>query len=206
MLGASDSTMPILKTGKELVQGSDKIIDWADANSRNDTGALTPKTDKETCLEIERRLDQISGVHVRRFYYSDALFNNSNDVKNMFAGNVSMLKGLLVSATWGFVRNALVKALDLGPEQGEESRLVIENELEWIEGILSDGREYLVGDRFSRADLTAASLLAPLVLPEQHPVYPSVRMPKRYQAQLEKWKDRPSINWVREIYSRHRRA
>lgn len=42
-------------------------------------------------------------------------------------------------------------------------------------------REYLVGGRFSVADLTAASLLYLLVLPEQAPKPAAQEMPKRYE-------------------------
>lgn len=188
----------------DVVQGSAEIIDWAEARTTEAARQLTPSDGHGACQEIEKRLDEIAGVHVRRYYYSAALFDEPEAVRKMYANDVSFLRGLLVSGTWGVVRKEMIKVMDLGPEQGLESKGIIEGELSWIDDLLSDGRQYLVGDRFSRADLTAASLLAPLVIPKEHPVYPNLTLPPRFTSDLEGWKDRPSIEWVREMYGQFR--
>ena len=63
---------------------------------------------------------------------------------------------------------------------------------------------YLVGDRFSVADLTAASLLAPAVSPPEYP-YPAPGPPPQhlvdFQASLNA---HPAFAWVKEMYRRHR--
>jgi glutathione S-transferase len=65
-----------------------------------------------------------------------------------------------------------------------------------------DGREYLAGDVFSVADLTAASLFYPLVLP---PEGPQLGEPpagfERFRAPLT---ERPGARWVADVYRRHR--
>ena len=67
-----------------------------------------------------------------------------------------------------------------------------------------DGGEYLVGGRFTVADLTAAALLYPLVLP---PVGPRLPDPpealERFRAPL---KERAGYRWVEEMFRRHRRS
>ena len=63
---------------------------------------------------------------------------------------------------------------------------------------------YLVGDSFSVADLTAATILNPVALPVEYPV----DYPQPYPPELEKWLARwsahPGTEWVREMYRRHR--
>ena len=63
---------------------------------------------------------------------------------------------------------------------------------------------YLVGDRFTVADLTAAALFYPLVQPPEYP-YPWPPPPTPwfagYRALLA---TRPAFQWVAEIYRRHR--
>jgi len=49
--------------------------------------------------------------------------------------------------------------MDLGPQQGQESRAFLDTELTWLDEPLADGRPYLTGTQFTHADLTAASLL-----------------------------------------------
>ncbi len=100
----------------------------------------------------------------------------------------------------------MIEFMDLGPDQRLESREIVLGELDWMDEQLSDGRPYLLGDKFSRADITAASLLSPITIPDKHPVYEKENIPPLMLQDIEKWKDRPSINWVRKIYNQHRRG
>ncbi|MGI9202651.1 MAG: glutathione S-transferase family protein, partial [Woeseiaceae bacterium] len=68
----------------------------------------------------------------------------------------------------------------------------------------ADGKEYLVGGRFSRADIAVASLLSPLALPPEHPVYNKLRHPPRLARQVAEWNDRHSLRWTRRLYATHR--
>jgi len=64
--------------------------------------------------------------------------------------------------------------------------------------------DYLVGDRFSVADLTGASLFYPLVFPAEGPklsAWPPQGL-EQFRAPLT---ERPGYRWVEKIYRRHRR-
>ena len=65
-------------------------------------------------------------------------------------------------------------------------------------------REYLVGDRFSVADLTAAALLYPLVLPPEAPRLVRA-MPEPFERFRAPLKQRRAYRWVEEMFRRHRR-
>jgi len=77
------------------------------------------------------------------------------------------------------------------------------SELDWFEAELA-GRQYLVGERFGRADLTAASLLGPLARPRECPIYGRVRLPEYLEQSLDQWSNRPSLRWVKYMYATHR--
>lgn len=62
---------------------------------------------------------------------------------------------------------------------------------------------YLVGDRFSVADLAGAALFTPLLAPPGRPYLPEVSPPKLF-ALREEITARPAGQWVHEIYVRHR--
>ena len=65
--------------------------------------------------------------------------------------------------------------------------------LDRLDAELGDG-DYLVGDRFTVADLTAASLFYPLVQPPEGPALPPPpEAIERFRAPL---KDRPGYQWV----------
>ncbi len=203
-LGAPGSSLPILVAEGQLVQGSAEIIDWADAAASTDSKRLTPNNAREECLELEKRLDDVAGVHTRRYYYSAALVDHPETVRPIFTKDLPILQKLLVGVTWGLVRKLMIDRMDLGTEQGQDSKCIVEGELRWLDGLLSNGRHFLAGDQFSRADLTAASLLAPLAAPKEHPTYADLRLPPRLAADLVNWENRPSINWVRQIYGQYR--
>ncbi len=63
---------------------------------------------------------------------------------------------------------------------------------------------YLVGDVFSVADLCAASLLAPAVMPPDTPMAMPEPRPEGVRAWLASWADHPGAGWVRGQYARHR--
>lgn len=69
---------------------------------------------------------------------------------------------------------------------------------------MADGRRYLVGDQLSLADITAASLLAPIACPAEHPVYGDAAYQAGMAATLAPWQARPGMVWVRELYRQQR--
>jgi glutathione S-transferase len=122
----------------------------------------------------------------------------------MFGRDLEASQRQSLEESWGVVCQLMTAAMDLGPQQEQESRRIVEGELDWLDGLLSDGRRFLLGVRFSRADLTVASLLAPVALPKEHPTYEMLEVPPRARADLTRWADRPIVAWVREMYREHR--
>jgi glutathione S-transferase len=206
-LGARTSSLPILVVGQDVIQGSAEILQWAESASEHPGRSLrpAPALDQE-CLAIERRLDDVAGVHARRFYYSEALVEYPESVKPIFRDDLPSDEQAQLDEHWPLISQVMASAMDLGADQGEESRRILEHELDWLDERLAGGRRYLVGDRLSRADLTAASLLAPLALPEEHPTYSRLSIPPRVADQLADWAGRPTLDWVRQVYRDHRLA
>jgi glutathione S-transferase len=202
-LGVADTCLPILADGDFALQGSARIIDWAQVQSTSATHNLAADDD-QAGREIEQRLDDVFGVHVRRYYYSDALLTQPQTVKPMFTRDLPWPQRLILKLAWGKIVKLMIRGMDLGALQRLESRQIVETELDWLDGLLADDRQYLLGDHFSRTDLCAASLLAPLALPAQHPTYPHLQVPAATAADLEIWKNRPTLRWVNEMYRRHR--
>jgi glutathione S-transferase len=65
---------------------------------------------------------------------------------------------------------------------------------------------YLVGGRFTVADLTAASLLAPAVMPPGSPMALPEPKPQRLDDWLGHWADHPGAKWVIDRYEHDRPA
>lgn len=204
-LGAAGSSLPLLVSGDLIVHGSSAILDWVDTKNADPSLRLAPDAEfAEACRALEERLDDIVGVHVRRYYYSEAMVEHPESVRPIFTRDLEASERQAVEESWAIVRQVMIDSMDLGAEQGRESRLILETEFDWFDALLADGRRYLVGDRFSRADITAASLLAALALPEEHPTYGLLEVPPRVSRDLERWSRRPTAKWVGDIYRDHR--
>lgn len=203
-LGARHSYVPYLSADGQLVQGSANIIDWADDVTPDPDKRLTPVGGREQCEQIEKRIDDIAGVHVRRLYYSEALVEYPGTIRPFFTRDLPLPKKLLTSIAWGKIRKIIIADMDLGAAQRQESRDIVERELDWVDELLADGRNTLLDSRFSRADIAVASLLSPLVLPAKHPTYQMMQHPPKLAEDIARWAERPSLQWVSEIYDKYR--
>jgi glutathione S-transferase len=203
--GAAGSSVPLLVADQRAVQGSGKIVEWAEQSKGDSPRSLRADSrfDQERHA-LEQRLDDVIGVHVRRYYYSEAMVEHPDSVRPIFTKDLPESESQPLEENWGVVRQMMIAAMDLGHEQGQQSRQIIEGELDWLDGLLADGRRFLIGDRFSSADVTAASLLAPLALPKEHPTYGILDVPPRATIDLELWSERPTLEWVRKIYQDYR--
>ena len=90
------------------------------------------------------------------------------------------------------------------PAAEEEARRVIMECLDRLEQEL-DGGEHLVGDSFSVADLTAAALMYPIVLPPEGPSADRKGRPETTKAFDAELRARPSFAWVEQTFAKYRK-
>jgi glutathione S-transferase len=199
---ANDSTLPVLLDDETIVQGSSAIIDWAESRGQATARSLSPqKKDLAEAQAIERRADEVIGVHVRRLAYAELLPNYPHVAKRELFPPTSGWQGRIGRMMWPAIRRIMMRAYDIRPGAASESRSRLESELDWIDSKLSDRRSYLVGDRFSRVDVTVASLLAPFARPKER-YHEST--PDAIAADVARWSDRPVMRWVSTQYRDHR--
>lgn len=206
-LGARRGSLPFLHVGSEVVCGSSAIVDWCESHCRAFGGqeaAPWQQGDDREARAIEKRLDEVSGVHVRRFFYSVALLSVPLEVRPLFTHGLPLWQRAALTLGWKRVVGIMCKTMDLGPGQALESRAILEKELDWLDGLLADGRPYLCGDHWSRADLAAASLIGPLVEPPEHPMVGRIRLPSLVADTAAQWARRPIMQHLRGVYARHR--
>jgi glutathione S-transferase len=202
-LGLETSAVPILKTDKEVIQGSSEIISWAEQNATNGK-TLSPANCEQQCQKIEQQLDELLGIHMRRYFYSEALIEHPELVKTIFNNHLPPEQKKTLDEIWGFLPPVMIEKMDLGEKQGEESKTIVETELNRLEELLAGGRSYLVGDQLSRADIAAASFCAVMVNPIQHPEFDLIPLPPTVKATHQQWINRPAFDWTRKIYQQHR--
>jgi glutathione S-transferase len=155
-------------------------------------------------IDIERRADDGIGVNARRLFYAEALHRTRPAIKQAFSTGYTPGHRLIGHMTWPFTILAIKVKYDVRRGAAEESRAKLERELDWLDGLLADGHPYLAGDRFTRADITVASLLAPLAPTDRVKTYHGMALPEALIADFERWKDRPIMRWLAARYRNER--
>ena len=97
-----------------------------------------------------------------------------------------------------------MRKYDITPDAASESRAKLESEMSWLDSMLADGRTYLAGDRFSRADITVASLLAPFARPVEMATFHDLPLTDALAVDCERWRERPVMRWVLSRYQTDR--
>lgn len=201
-----ESTFPILQLDGHTVGDSSAII--AALEQRYPDRPLYP-TDPEQrrrALELEEFFDEELGPYARLLPFHElvnepAIFaevaasvvpaplGKAKGMVGLYARTYTSLRfGVKDAAAAATAREKIVAAMD---------RLDAE--------LAANGGEYLVGESFSVADLTAASLFYPVVGPEGGPLPPDSPTPPAFERFRDSLRDRPGFAWVEEMFGRHRR-
>jgi glutathione S-transferase len=104
------------------------------------------------------------------------------------------------------LRRFIERALGITPGSEAEDEVVVWRELDFVAGLLADGRPHLCGARFGAADLTFAALSAPVTLPPLYGVplpQPEV-LPARTAALVERARAHPAGRYALTLFAEHR--
>lgn len=198
-------TFPVMQIDGRTIGDSTAII--AALEARYPERPLYPLDAEERAraLELEEWFDEQLGPHTRFLTFHELIKEPeifAEVAAQAVPGRLGQVKPLVgayarvfTSVRWG--------ARD--EEAAETAREKIAAAMDRLDAELERGDgEFLVGDRLSVADVTAAALFYPLVLPPEGPVSPDAPRPPaldRFRAGLS---DRRGYRWVEETFRRHR--
>jgi glutathione S-transferase len=202
----AQATFPVLTLDGRHIGDSTAIV--AALEERYPDPPLYPAdpTQRRRALELEDFFDEELGPPIRQLVWHEL----SNDPERFALVMERTSPPLLArfsgaAALYGRVFTALRFSARSG-KAAERSRAKVIAALDRLDAELeASGGDYLVGDSFSVADLTAASLFYPLARAENAPLPPDQPMPKgfeRFRASLE---ERRGLRWVAEMFRRHRK-
>lgn len=199
------TTLPILVDGKNIVQDSTAIIDYLDRRHPQKPLTPTEAAAKQEALELEEYFDKEAGVHLRRFFYFHILQNRKLANSLLLRDSSSSAKALYFFM-FPAVRSLMKKSMKIYPEPAKASEKRLRDVLEFLNRRVTK-QPFLVGDAFSRADLSAAALLAPLCQPPEHDfAWPREEtMPSALHEFRQEHQDQPFFQWVLTKYRNLRR-
>jgi len=194
------SSVPIIEHDGRFILGSLKIIDYLDESFPEHP--LTPQVKKlnEEALNWEYYLAEEVGVTVRLCVYH-ILLDHPKIVKPFFADNGPWYGNLFLSLAYPKLASKMRHFMKINPETAVLARSQLSSAINRLAQHYQDN-QFLVGDQFSRADLTAASLLAPL---SKQPKY-GLNWPKELPDELNELMNEfaSKTEWVNRMYDKYR--
>jgi glutathione S-transferase len=195
-------TTPILTLDGRSIGDSTAII--AALEERWPEPALYPADpdERRRALELEDFFDEELGPHIRRAVYH-VLLDHPDVVLPLFVHGQRLPIRVVARTMFPVMVVAMRQRLQIFPDEAQASRDKTEAAMDRLEAELGPSG-YLVGDSFTVADLTAASLFYPVARPAQFS-YPSVsHVPEEGREFVDQLAQRPGGRWVAEMFERHR--
>jgi glutathione S-transferase len=100
------------------------------------------------------------------------------------------------------------RGLRVTPAEVKRSKEMVDSIFGEVEALLGDGRKFLTGDRFTAADLTFASLAAPVFYPDGYARYslPLSGLPAHMKDIVHHYRGTPAGAFAMRMYAEHRDA
>jgi len=205
-LGAG-ATVPVLQTEEAILSDSTDILKYAD--ERADVAErLFPGTSaaRRECEWLEDAFDRELGPESRRLAYFYLLPDTAKCIDAMQSIGPRWERRL-VGPLFPFLRTGMRRRMEIDAEGVRLARTRIAAVFAEVAKRLSDGRHFLLGARFSAADLTFAALAAPLVQPREHgfPLPPLETLGEEMQAQVKAFRATIAGSFALRLYAEERR-
>ncbi len=157
--------VPILVTGDGALAESAAIVRWADRDL-DESERLVWSADEAEITALERGFDERLGIESRRWVYSSVI---GTDIPFRF-GNETLpgWERRLLPLGMPVLKIYAARVLDAAPEEAASALAAVEQTFDEVAERIADGRRFLLGDRFSAADLAFGALTSPVLAPEHY--------------------------------------
>jgi glutathione S-transferase len=195
-------TFPLLQIDGQTVGDSTAII--AGLERRFPEPSLYPSDpdERRRALDLEDYFDESFGHEVRRLAFWRLLSDDESGLLTLREMAGPLPAPALRAMLPGF-RATLFSYYRIDDGTAARARELIETGFDLIEAERGGG-EYLVGDRFSVADLAAASLIGPVLLPPEFSWQPRGELPPTLESLRQELSQHPAWDWALRTYARHR--
>ncbi len=197
---SAQTSVPILVHNHSVIQGSSHIISYLD--EKYPEQRLTPEESllKDQTLEWERYVDKEIGIHIRRYCYH-ILLEHPDIVIPFFTHNGSWYGKTLLPFIFPKLKIKMREQMNINTDTAQRSRELLKRAIDKIYDHLQKNK-FLAGDQFTRADLSAASLLAPLCKPAKYGLIWPDRLPQPIEDLINECDEK--VIWVNELYEKYR--
>jgi glutathione S-transferase len=198
---SSRYSTPVLKTDRgRLLCDSSEILDYLEERF----GSESSPSARELDHEYSSRL----GAWTRRLAYF-LLIDETSLMRRVAKNNVGGPQRLLFALAFPLGKNYMKRALRIDPQSAERAKQSVVKVFDEVEKRLADGRPFLLGEHFSRADLSFACMASPLLLVQTHEGYgawlpPIESLPQRAQEEVDFFRAHPAGQFALRVFRENR--
>jgi len=198
-------SVPVLADGARRFVDSTDIIVYADSVGGGDRLYPQNPAFRRAVETLEERFDEVLGPHTRRWAYAQLLPDRAL-LRRMMARGVPPAEATLLPVMMPIVVPTIRAALRITSESAKRSLQRVHDIFREVDERLGDGRRFLVGERFTAADLTFASLAAPVLIPAGcRAAYPELEeVPATMRAEILRLRDTEAGRFVLRLFSEDR--
>ncbi|MCC5813149.1 MAG: glutathione S-transferase, partial [Leptospira sp.] len=155
---APESYVPVLRGENFLVQGSSEIVEYAKNHGQ------IPSVDWDQEFSLMQKIDNEIGYPIQPIVYS-YLLEREDVVARMFA---SAPNQPVTFPNYKLIVLGLKRRYKITDANIQERKETLKKGVEFLNSEYSQ-KPFLVGNKLTIADITAASLISPLIFPKEHP-------------------------------------
>ena len=214
MWGEGADDYPLFVENGTKFNSNAKILAHLDAKVGADQHSLRllPDKDKEAALykdvdELQEFARHEIGNSVVNWSYFNLLQYKWVVWPSITTGVPWYEKLTCLVAFWA-IRALMYKGLKLNQQVADDALKVIYAGFDRFDGLLADGRKYLVGDRLTYADLAVSATLGPMILAQGYQGYlpNQAKCPDYMQKVYKELRARPTGQFIQRMYDQHRPA
>lgn len=206
-LAGGSGTTPVLVTEDAGVLGeSADVLAYASRHGPSELGLYGDGPgDREQIFALQRDFDDDLGPHGRLWMYWHLLDRPDLAVKYGCTG-VPEWERRALPPLFGVMGRFISRKLGVGADAAAESERRVDATFDRVGERLADGRPYLVGERFSAADLAFAALAGALLMPPQWgvPLPQPDELPPAAAAKVRALREHPSGQFALRMFEEER--
>lgn len=200
-------TVPVLVHDGRRYADSTAILEHADATQGGDLLYPRDAALGHEVRALEETFDTKLGPHSRRWAYAE-LLGRPEVLGELWSRGVPLHEALLLPLITPLARRLVRAAYNVTADGAQRSLQQVQAVFQQVDRQLSDERRFLVGGRFSAADLTFASLAAPALYPPGYrAVHPPLEaMSAATRAEVERLRDTAAGRFALRLFAEERGA
>jgi glutathione S-transferase len=201
----SQVTLPVLTMDGRAIGDSTEIIAALEARCPDPPLYPIDAEERARAIELEDWFDENLGPHTRLLPFYE-LTQEPELFAEVAAASVPGPLGKAKPGVGAYARAyTRFRWNASSDEEAQRAREGIAAAFDKLEAELEKGEgEFLVGESLSVADVTAASLFYPLVVPPEGPLRADLPRPPAMERFRQGLSDRRGYRWVEEMFRRHR--